>query len=99
MSVGDTLPDLTILLDVPAREGLARARARSAADRFEKDDVATHEARRRAFLAIAKAEPDRIFVIDGTKPEEEIHQDISLIVNAAIISWVSRADTISGLAG
>src|SRR5690606_10453707 len=55
--VGPTKPDLTVILDVPAAVGLQRAAGRHAetgatADRFEREDIAIHEARRQAFLAI-----------------------------------------------
>ncbi|MER2607054.1 MAG: dTMP kinase [Siculibacillus sp.] len=64
-----TRPDLTILLDVPAEIGLARARARrgdGVADRFEKEEVSVHERRRLAFLGLARMEPRRFVVIDAT---------------------------------
>lgn len=63
------LPDLTLILDLPAEVGLRRAAARrgtDAADRFERQDVLIHEARRQAFLAIAKAEPGRCVTIDAS---------------------------------
>lgn len=69
VAVDDVRPDLTVLLDVPAEIGLVRAGARrgeGTADRFEKEDVATHEGRRIAFLKLAQAEPDRFVVVDGT---------------------------------
>lgn len=67
VAVGDMRPDLTIVIDVPATVGLARARMRSgAADRFEADAVDVHEARRRGFLAIAADDPERCVVVDGT---------------------------------
>ena len=69
IAVDDVRPDLTILLDVPVEVGLARAAARRGAgdaDRFEKEDAAIHESRRRAFLALARAEPKRFVVIDAT---------------------------------
>jgi dTMP kinase len=76
VAVGKTRPDLTIILDVPAAVGLARAAQRMATagtvpDRFERDDLAIHEARRQAFLAIAAAEPERCIVIDATRSDTE----------------------------
>jgi dTMP kinase len=71
VAVDEIRPDLTVLLDVPAEIGLTRAGARrgsGGADRFEKEDVSVHEARRRAFLDLAAAEPDRFVVIDATDP-------------------------------
>jgi dTMP kinase len=58
--VGETRPDLTVILDVPTEIGLARARARQGqTDRFESRDLAFHEALRAGFLEIAANEPER----------------------------------------
>ncbi|WP_374763868.1 dTMP kinase [Yunchengibacter salinarum] len=69
-------PDLTLILDLPVKTGLTRARSRETArsdaeDRFENMDVAFHERLRAAFLEIADLEPDRCAVIsaDGTPQE------------------------------
>lgn len=73
------LPDLTIILDVPADIGFERARERrlkDAADRFEAEELEIHAERRERFLAIAEEEPDRCVVIDGRGDEGEIAEDI-----------------------
>ena len=57
--VGETRPDLTLVLDLPPETGLARARDRGAADRFEGEDLGFHRALRAALLAIAAREPGR----------------------------------------
>ncbi|MEP0070402.1 dTMP kinase [Pyruvatibacter sp.] len=79
--VGDTQPDLTLILDLPVDVGLARARAREAdanagEDRYEGFDVAFHETLRQAFLDIAKGDPDRCIVIDATQSPDEVAQAI-----------------------
>ncbi len=62
----DFKPDLTLVLDLPADVGLARARSRGAAEsRFENFDAQFHERLRQAFLDIAKRAPDRCVVIDA----------------------------------
>jgi dTMP kinase len=59
-------PALTLVLDLPATQGLARAAARkNGEDRYEKMDMAFHEALRRGYLAIAAAAPERCVVIDA----------------------------------
>jgi dTMP kinase len=75
--VGATRPDLTIILDLPAGEGLKRAAARAEAsdeqtDRFESMSLRFHENLRQEFLEIAKAEPRRCVVIDANRPVEEV---------------------------
>ncbi|MDR6430965.1 dTMP kinase [Brucella pseudogrignonensis] len=79
IAIDGAMPDLTIILDIPAEHGLSRANKRrgsGAADRFEKEAIAVHEARRQAFLAIAKAEPDRCKVINADRDQDAISADI-----------------------
>ena len=76
-------PDLTLILDLPAQMGLARAaarRAQQAADRFEAEGLAYHEGLRAAFLAIAKDEPRRCRVVDATRGPDEVAQAICAAV-------------------
>lgn len=81
VTVGPTRPDLTIVIDVPAELGLARARARSAfADRFEAEGLAFHEALRNAFLDIAVDEPRRCAVVDGAGDADAVSDTIWRIV-------------------
>ncbi|WP_309604010.1 dTMP kinase [Phenylobacterium sp.] len=62
----ETRPDLTLIFDLPVEVGLARAHARAGSElRFESKGLAFHERLRGAFLAIAKAEPDRCALIDA----------------------------------
>ena len=64
-ATGGLRPDLTILLDLPAQDGLAR---QSRVDRVSSEGQAFHEAVRQGFLEAAKAEPDAFVVIDASKP-------------------------------
>jgi dTMP kinase len=73
------VPNLTLIFDIPAEEGLARAAQRlgaGAPDRFEAQDLASHERIRRAFLDIAEEEPDRCVVIDARQPEAVVAEDV-----------------------
>jgi dTMP kinase len=73
------LPDLTFVLDCPIAIGLARTRRRrghAAADRFEGEDASFHERVRQGFLALAREDPRRIHVIDGTREASEVHRAI-----------------------
>lgn len=87
IAVGETLPDLTIILDAPASVSLARARLRggapgenASADRFEKESLAFHEKLRRAFLDIATTAPRRCVVVDATQPPDKVAQTIWRLV-------------------
>jgi len=89
VTLGDVRPGLTLILDLPAAEGLARAAARRGAgeapDRFEREDLEFHESLRAAFLAIAAAEPVRCAVIDAARAEEDVaHAIFDVILNRLI---------------
>lgn len=76
-ALGDFTPDLTLILDLPVEEGLARAAARQrAADRFERLDRAFHERLRRGFLETAGAEPHRCVVIDAAPEPATVHRAV-----------------------
>ncbi len=68
-------PDLTVLLDIPVEEGLARKRVKKQ-DRFEQEDIAFHQRVRDGFLKLAADEPQRWLVIDATQSKEEIEEII-----------------------
>lgn len=84
IAVGDTRPDLTLMLDLDPKIGMERIKARlgegEALDRFEQDSLARQKKRRKGYLGIAKAEPERCKVIDASKSEEEIEKTIWQIV-------------------
>jgi len=62
--VGETWPDLTLVLDLPPERGLARLKAAQAApDRYESLDLAFHRRVRDGFLALAAAAPERCVVV------------------------------------
>ena len=63
---GGLKPDLTLLLDLDVKVGLARTTGRAGDEtRFEGLDLDFHETLRQAFLTRAKAEPDRIAIVDA----------------------------------
>jgi dTMP kinase len=80
IATGGLKPDLTILLDVPVREGLERKRNNDN-DRFQSEEVAFHERVRRGYLTLARKEPNRFFVINGTMSKQSISQIIWQRVN------------------
>jgi dTMP kinase len=59
-------------------------RGEGVADRYEKEDLAVHQRRREAYLAIAAAEPERCIVIDASGEPEEVEKVIAAAVLAAI---------------
>ncbi|MBO0737124.1 MAG: dTMP kinase [Alphaproteobacteria bacterium] len=71
--VGDFTPDLTLVLDLPVEAGLARAAARSAADRFERLDRDFHERMRQGFRKIAADNAGRCVLIDACDDPQAVH--------------------------
>lgn len=73
VTIGELTPDLTIILDVPAEIGLARAakrRGQEAPDRFEAEDIGFHRRLRDAYRQVAIDEPERCVLIDATTDVE-----------------------------
>jgi len=90
MVQGALRPDLTVLLDAPVANALARARTRNAgaaADRFEREKSEFFERVRDAYLARAAAEPTRIAVLDATRSVDEIGAGILALLGAR--AWIS----------
>lgn len=72
------MPELTLLIDVPAAVGLERIRqARQAdqMDRLDHESLKFHEMVRQAYLDFAEQEPKRIRLIDGTQAIESVVED------------------------
>lgn len=72
-AVGARMPDLTLVLDVPASIGASRAAARrgtAVVDRFEGEGASFHEKVREGFLDVARSAPERCRVLDATRSPE-----------------------------
>jgi dTMP kinase len=71
------VPDLTLLYDLEPREGLDRKNRRGGrgVGRFEETELAFHESVRRAYLAIARREPERVRVLDARRPTAALLRD------------------------
>lgn len=87
VAINGMMPDMTLVFDIDPADGLRRAAERrgdEAADRFEKEELAIHEARRAAYLAIAEAEPDRCIVIDAAEDADTVENVVTAAVFAAL---------------
>jgi dTMP kinase len=60
-----TEPDLVVLLDLPAEDGLARVQERRAANRLDREALAFHQRVREGYLALAAQAPRRFKVFDA----------------------------------
>ncbi|MHB1814321.1 MAG: dTMP kinase [Steroidobacteraceae bacterium] len=88
----DVTPACTLLLDLPVAVGLARARARRPeSDRFERETQTFFERVRAGYLALARAAPQRIQVIDAAAPLEAVQRQIG----AALERCVAAAGGLS----
>ncbi len=90
MVQGALRPDLTVLLDAPVANALARARTRNAGaaeDRFEREKSEFFERVRSAYLARAAADPTRVAVVDATRPVDEVGASILGLLGAR--AWIS----------
>jgi dTMP kinase len=90
VALGGLRPDLTVIFDLPAEEGLRRAARRRAPgetlDRFEAEDLRFHETLREAFRAIAAADPMRCAIIDASAPESEVADAVWRVLSARLIA-------------
>ena len=68
-------PDLTVLLDIPVEEGLARKRVKKQ-DRFEQEDIAFHQRVREGYLKLAANDPQRWLVVDANQSKAKIREII-----------------------
>ncbi|HMI73567.1 MAG TPA: dTMP kinase [Steroidobacteraceae bacterium] len=90
MVQGTLRPHLTLLLDAPVENALARARRRNAGspeDRFERERNEFFERVRSVYRARAAAEPDRIAIIDATGSIDEVGARI--LEQLKVRSWIS----------
>lgn len=79
---GDLEPDLTLILDLPVEQGLARHTSASGQDRYERMGRAFHEAVRAGFLELARRAPDRCVVTDAAGSEDAVATAIAGTVAA-----------------
>jgi dTMP kinase len=87
---GDRRPDLTIVLDLPIAKALERAHLRNpgaAPDRFETERAEFFGRVRDAYLARAKANPQRCVLIDADRPAADVARAILAIIESR--QWIS----------
>src|SRR5712671_6701821 len=83
LATGGLKPDLTLLFDLSVPESAVRTRRRLASknsDRLDSEDAEFHTRVRNAYLEIAKAEPQRVRIIDARGSSQETHKIVMDIV-------------------
>ena len=85
-AVGNVMPHLTIVIDVPTEIGLARVRQRASdlPDRMERENIDFYRKVREGYLLLAKQWPERVVVVDGTKTPAAIEKKIWAAVSERI---------------
>lgn len=81
VTVGPDGPDLTLILDLPAKVGMARVASRGGtADRFEKEGLAFHNKLRQGFRSLVRSEPERCKLIDASADADVVADAIRNVV-------------------
>jgi dTMP kinase len=86
-ALGAFRPHRTLLLDLPAEIGLARARERGAPDRFEREARDFFERVRAAYLERARREPGRFVRIDAAPDVETVAARVRAVVGRWVEAW------------
>ena len=70
-------PDATFWLDAPIEVGMARAKNRGPADRFEVEAMTFFEKVRQGFSELANKHPERIVKVDASKALDEVQAQLA----------------------
>ncbi len=91
LAIGQTIPDLTFIIDISVKVADERKRNNNELDRIEISDSGFYERVRKGYLKLAEIDK-RFKIMDGTKSIEEIHSNI---VNEIIILDKRRLNEVS----
>lgn len=72
VAIGEYMPDVTFMLDLPAEVGIARKKDQKELDRMEMQSIEFHKRVAEGYRKLAESFPDRIKTIDATLPIDEI---------------------------
>ena len=71
-AIGEYMPDVTFLLDLPAEVGIARKKDQAELDRMEQESLDFHRKVAEGYRTLAERDPERIKTIDATLPVDTI---------------------------
>jgi dTMP kinase len=102
---GDLRPDLTLLLDAPPNVSLQRIKQRYSweerfdQDRFEQEQIQFFSRVRQGYLTLAKAHPERYYVINATLAIEVITEQIKQVLHPILVAGahLENVKTLSSL--
>ncbi|MBV9268360.1 MAG: dTMP kinase [Acidobacteriaceae bacterium] len=91
LALGSLQPDLTLCIDLPVEEGLARARHRNEGNqmarseaRFDQQCLDFHLRVRAGYREIAEAEPERVRIVDGSGNSAAVFERVWALVEPAL---------------
>ena len=93
VATGGLEPDLTILLDMKAEDGLSRKQL-DHRDRLERESIDFHNKVREGYLIIARSSPQRVKVIDAEGSIKGVHLRIRKCIDEWLEIYSTRPDTI-----
>lgn len=78
----NTWPDLTLLFDINPELGLERIRKNQGREvnRLDLEKIEFHKKVRETFLSLAKKYPDRYVIIDASKSQKEVEEEVYNII-------------------
>jgi len=86
IAMGECIPDLTIVFDLPAEVGQQRISSNKEREvnRLDKEKIDFHKKIREGYLTIASMYKDRIKVIDANRTKEEVAKDMYDLIKLEI---------------
>jgi dTMP kinase len=82
----DVTPDITFLLNLPVREGLARLKERGSITKMDEEPLEFHELIRQGYMLIARREPERIKSVNAAGDITTVHEEIKALVMERLTS-------------
>ncbi len=90
LATGGLVPDLTLYIDVPVKDGIARKQS-GEVNRLDQKELTYHERVRAGYIEMAQAEPNRWVIIDGTHTVAHIQRELRERIEEEIIKRGFRA--------
>lgn len=94
IATGWLQPNLTILFNVDAEEGLRRNKGVGKIDRLELEDINFHRAVNAGFLEIARSESGRVRVVNGSLPPEDVSEEVWNIVSRMLEETLEKESAV-----
>lgn len=90
-AIGNLMPDLTLLFDVDPQIGLGRIAQHDDRElnRLDVESLGFHKAVREGYQEVVKRYPNRIHVIDASKSQEEVTNEVLNVLKKTLVSRVN----------